>query len=103
MLSSRYKEQVELLLKLLPHVAKEETLALKGETAITLFVWDMPRLSVDIDLTYVTVSYTRETSFDNISIAFQRLYENVKRMFPGISVTYIPHAHYYVVNLNCCF
>src|SRR5260221_1790020 len=101
MLSSRYKEQVELLLKLLPHVAKEETLALKGGTAINLFVWNMPRLSVDIDLTYVTVSDTRETALDNISTALQRIDENVKRMIPGISVTHIPQGQGDDVKLNC--
>ena len=52
-MQSEYKAQVELLLDLLPHVAKEKAFALKGGTAINMFVWDMPRLSVDIDLTYL--------------------------------------------------
>lgn len=46
-----YKGQVRLLLDVLPQVAKEECFALHGGTAINLFVRDMPRLSVDIDLT----------------------------------------------------
>ena len=45
-----YRAQADLLLQVLPHVAKEESFALKGGTAINLFVRDMPRLSVDIDL-----------------------------------------------------
>ena len=46
-----YRRQVSLLLSVLPEVAKEENLALHGGTAINLFVREMPRLSVDIDLT----------------------------------------------------
>jgi len=40
-------------LQVLPHIAKRKIFALKGGTAINLFVRDMPRLSVDIDLTYL--------------------------------------------------
>lgn len=47
-----YKQQVALLLQVLPEVAKEKCFALHGGTAINLFVRNMPRLSVDIDLTY---------------------------------------------------
>ena len=45
-----YRRQVALLVQALPHVAKESVLGLKGGTAINLFVRDLPRLSVDIDL-----------------------------------------------------
>jgi len=45
MISRIYKAQVDLLLKVLPYVAKEEIFALKGGTAINLFVREMPRLS----------------------------------------------------------
>lgn len=48
-----YKRQVNLLLKILPEIAKESVLALHGGTAINLFLREMPRLSVDADLTYV--------------------------------------------------
>lgn len=47
--------QVALLVRLLPHVAKENVFALKGGTAINLFYRDLPRLSVDIDLTYLPI------------------------------------------------
>ena len=49
-----YKDQVALLLNVLPEVAKQKCSALHGGTAINLFIRDMPRLSVDIDLTYMT-------------------------------------------------
>ena len=45
-----YRRQVALLLQTLPHVAAEDCFALKGGTAINLFIRDMPRLSVDIDV-----------------------------------------------------
>jgi hypothetical protein len=47
----QYRRQVALLLKTMPLVAVEDCFALKGGTAINLFIRDMPRLSVDIDLT----------------------------------------------------
>lgn len=53
MISEPYRAQMDLLLQVLPLVAKEESFALKGGTAINLFVRDMPRLSVDIDLTWL--------------------------------------------------
>ena len=51
--SSPYYGQVALLIQLLPFVARENCFALKGGTAINLFVRDFPRLSVDIDLVYL--------------------------------------------------
>jgi len=48
--SDKYRSQAALLLRVLPLVAEEKDFALKGGTAINLFIRDMPRLSVDIDL-----------------------------------------------------
>ncbi len=48
--SSIYYQQVTLLIRMLPLVAQEKVFALKGGTAINLFVRNFPRLSVDIDL-----------------------------------------------------
>lgn len=47
MLNYSYVNQVQLLLKVLPEVAKESNFALYGGTAINLFIRNMPRLSVD--------------------------------------------------------
>ena len=52
MANNPFIEQVRLLVSLLPRVAKQECFALKGGTAINMFLRDMPRLSVDIDLAY---------------------------------------------------
>jgi len=51
--NSPYYKQVALLIQALPSVAKQKCFALKGGTAINLFIHDFPRLSIDIDLVYL--------------------------------------------------
>ncbi len=68
----RYVEQVRLLLSTLPEIARETVFALKGGTAINLFYRDMPRLSVDIDLTYLPVG-DRQSSLRDIDDALGRI------------------------------
>ena len=53
--SESYRKQVALIIRVIPIVAEETCFALEGGTAINLFIRDMPRLSVDIDLTYLPV------------------------------------------------
>ena len=86
MISPRYRAQVELLVRVLPHVAKEASLALKGGTAINLFVRDMPRLSVDIDLTYLPID-PRTEALRGISEALDRIKASLQKAIPGIAVT----------------
>ncbi|WP_305981785.1 nucleotidyl transferase AbiEii/AbiGii toxin family protein [Roseivirga thermotolerans] len=78
----QYKRQVDLLLQVLPEVAKEDCFALHGGTAINLFVREMPRLSVDIDLTYIPIE-DRQTSLENISTALIRIKGNVEKAIPN--------------------
>lgn len=78
-----YKRQVALLLNVLPEVAKEKCFALHGGTAINLFVRNMPRLSVDIDLTY-TVIEDRETSIANIIEALANVTERLQKTIPNL-------------------
>lgn len=47
-----YADTVRLLLAIVPDVFANDVFAMKGGTAINLFVQDMPRLSVDIDVVY---------------------------------------------------
>ena len=70
----RYAAQVQLLVDVLPAVAAEGAFALKGGTAINLFYRDLPRLSVDIDLTYLPVQ-DRGTSLAGINVAMDRISE----------------------------
>lgn len=72
----RFMDQVRLLVSVLPHIAKEEVFALKGGTAINLFYRDMPRLSVDIDLTYVPVE-DRNASLQHIDETLDRIMEAI--------------------------
>ena len=73
-----YRQQVDLLLQVLPHVAKENVFALKGGTAINLFVRDMPRLSVDIDLTYLPLD-DRDTAIREISEALNHIRQKINQ------------------------
>jgi hypothetical protein len=59
-----FADQVRLLVRTLPHIAGVPGFALKGGTAINLFYRDMPRLSVDIDLTFLSAE-----PYDTASIA----------------------------------
>ena len=101
MILAKYRAQVDLLLSILPHVAKENSLALKGGTAINLFERDMPRLSVDIDLTYLNWEDDRATALQNISDALGRIEERIKASVPGISITRVPEGQGQDVKLNC--
>jgi predicted nucleotidyltransferase component of viral defense system len=67
-------------------VAEEGCFALKGGTAINLFVRDLPRLSVDIDLTYLPVA-DRDKSLAEIDDALRRIGERIKSVMKGIRVT----------------
>lgn len=69
---SPYFAQVRLLVAVLPIVARERCFALKGGTAINLFVRDMPRLSVDIDLTFVPIG-DRASALEEINAALGRI------------------------------
>lgn len=80
-----YRQQVALLIRTIPFVAKEQALALKGGTAINLFVRDMPRLSVDIDLTYLPVE-DRATSLKAIDAAMLRIAERIGGGIPGAKI-----------------
>lgn len=73
---SPYFAQVRLLVNVLPVVAREQCFALKGGTAINLFVRDMPRLSVDIDLAFVAVG-ERAAALAEIDAALARISETL--------------------------
>lgn len=84
--AENYRRQVALLIRTLPLIADEDCFALKGGTAINLFVRDMPRLSVDIDLTYVPVQ-PRPKSLAAIDAAMKRIAERVRTGVKGAHVT----------------
>jgi predicted nucleotidyltransferase component of viral defense system len=81
-----YRRKAALLVRVMPFVAEEACFALKGGTAINLFVRNMPRLSVDIDLTYLPVA-DRKTSMGEIDAAMRRIAERISMGIPGARVT----------------
>src|ERR1700741_4942511 len=80
--SESYRKQVALLIRVIPIVAEETCFALKGGTAINLFVRDMPRLSVDIDLTFLPVM-PRDESLAAIEAALLRTKERIEESIKG--------------------
>lgn len=80
-----YHPQVVLVMDVLPFVAAERCFALKGGTAINLFVRDLPRLSVDIDLTYVPVQ-ERAISLAEVGAALERMASSIEGQSKGIRV-----------------
>lgn len=84
----QYQRQVRLLMRLLPIVARETCLALKGGTAINFFVRNLPRLSVDIDLIYLP-THDRSAALAAIDAAMKRIKAAVLADLPGARVTEI--------------
>ncbi|HTN32087.1 MAG TPA: nucleotidyl transferase AbiEii/AbiGii toxin family protein, partial [Pseudomonas sp.] len=85
-LETRYAAQVRLLVQTLPFVAAEACFALKGGTAINLFVRNLPRLSVDIDLAYLP-NCSRDRALKEARAALERIVGSVERGLPGVRAT----------------
>ncbi|MDO8343526.1 MAG: nucleotidyl transferase AbiEii/AbiGii toxin family protein [Cellvibrio sp.] len=80
-----YRKQVELLVRTIPTVAEEKCFALKGGTAINLFIRNMPRLSVDIDLTYLPVN-DRAKALQEIDAALKRIAQRIRSKQPDVHI-----------------
>lgn len=78
MAAERYLAQVQLLLRAIPEIAREDMFALKGGTAINLFLRDLPRLSVDIDLVYLPVS-DRASSLETVREGLGRIANQIEK------------------------
>ncbi|HUD90061.1 nucleotidyl transferase AbiEii/AbiGii toxin family protein [Sphingobium sp.] len=101
MATEQYRDQVRLLLDVLPLVMAEPVFALKGGTAINLFEWDLPRLSVDIDLTYLPI-HDRAQSLRAISEALARIKADIERRLPPTRVPQTRQGQEGMeVKLNC--
>jgi len=79
-----YKKQATLLIDILLEVAKEDSFVLHGGTAINLFHLNMPRLSVDIDLTFIPFSDNRNEDLNIIRQSLYSLKNRLKTTFPHI-------------------
>ena len=83
--TSVYAQKVDLLLRLLPLVMEEKVFAIHGGTAINLFLRNLPRYSVDIDLTYIPLA-DRKKSIDDINFHLKSISEKARKAFPGMHI-----------------
>ena len=88
-----YRQQVELLLKIIPTLAEIESFAIHGGTAINLYVLNLPRYSVDIDVTYTPIK-PREEAFAEIHKNLSIIKEKVKSIIPNVVVAEKPNKIY---------
>lgn len=87
-----YAQKVELLLRLMPIIMEEGVFAVHGGTAINLFLKDLPRYSVDIDLTYIPLA-DRNQSIKDINLHLKSISEKAKNAFKGMHI---------IPNYNTC-
>lgn len=88
-MNNLYRSQVALLLRIMPSVFKIDDFAVHGGTALNLFHRDMPRYSVDIDITYIPLE-SREQSISKINGNLLVLKSLIEKSVPGIKVVHKP-------------
>lgn len=74
-----YLDSARLLTRVAPLVLVDGTFALKGGTAINLFVRDMPRLSVDLDLVFPDYTAPRDEALKGINEAIRQSVIRLKK------------------------
>lgn len=79
-------QQAELVLQILPFFKSEKVFALKGGTAINFFFRNLPRLSVDIDLTYLPIN-KREIALTEISERLEKISHRILQQLSKIEIT----------------
>ena len=97
-MNESYKKQVALLIRIMPLVYKIPDFAVHGGTAINLFVKNMPRYSVDVDLTFLPIR-NREESIQDINNHLNTLKQLIEKAIPGIRVIQKPA----VLKLQCTY
>jgi len=76
----QYVDAVRLLLTVAPVIFESPRFALKGGTALNLFVQDLPRLSVDIDVVFTDHALEREPALIAIGNGLQAAKAKLERM-----------------------
>ena len=74
-----YLDTARLMTRVAPLVFFDDTFALKGGTAINMFVRDMPRLSVDLDLVFPDYALPREEALRRINSAIRESVTRLKK------------------------
>lgn len=80
MLNAEYQQAVQLLLRLVPAVFATDAFALKGGTAINLFLSPVSRLSVDLDLIFLPLGLSREEALAAIGAELDGVRERASAM-----------------------
>ena len=96
--NEQYRRQVALLIRIMPAVFRIQDFAVHGGTTINLFHQNMPRYSVDIDVTYIPIA-PRETSLKEINAHLSKLKTNIECTIPGIKIIHRPD----VWKLQCAY
>ncbi len=78
-MDKHYADTVRLLLNIAPDVFDNDIFAMKGGTAINLFLQDMPRLSVDIDVVYCLWQTPRDQALQDINQELAAVAQRVER------------------------
>ncbi len=81
MKGSPFYQQAELVIRIIPFIYQEEVLAIKEGSALNYFIRNLPRLSVDIDLTYVPLK-DRADSLTDISETLNRISAKIHQNIP---------------------
>jgi len=93
-----YIEQVKILLQVLPNIQSHPNFALKGGTAINLFIRDLPRLSVDLDFSYAPIA-DRKTSLEDINHIANTIVADLKRKYPNFHIALRKTADGYIYQI----
>lgn len=80
-----YAKKVEILLRMVPIVTEEGVFAVHGGSAINLFIRNLPRYSVDIDLTYIPLE-DRTSSLVHITEHLRSIAGKAKKAFRGMHI-----------------
>lgn len=84
-MNDQYKKQVALLIRIMPLVYRIKDFAVHGGTAINLFHKNMPRYSVDIDITYIPLK-KRDESLQDINLNLSNLKKIIEKSIPDIKI-----------------
>ena len=78
-MNAAYIEIVRLLLEAIPVVFQEPQFAMKGGTALNLFIQDLPRLSVDIDVVFIDHTASRTEALRQIGASLEAARNELNR------------------------
>ena len=85
-MNETYVRTVRLLLDIAPAVFVNPLLAMKGGTALNLFLQDMPRLSVDIDVVFTRHDMPRQDAIQALGDDLAAIRDRVARMGYGVVI-----------------